>query len=251
MIDHSTSSPFLDEYKDSLCYSQGCLTEVINTKNPYFFSPAQAYIHCGHFFYAQYQFEQALICYQQGLHLQPNQIEVYCRIGQIFYLQGHFQAALEVYQQALQIDPDYTDIYKQLEEGLCTPNQCEQAWEYCQQYLNTHQDILPTLLASILFRQNQLEQSLEYYRQALRRRPNNAYIHIQIGIILLKKGQLLEGWPEYEWRLRAFSFPLCKPLHGQHILIYWEHQKLIFQMCMLSFSCLGYAWESLSRKRTT
>lgn len=243
MKDRLDIFPFSDEYKDNFSYSQGYFSYAImektseiqddwggtrphDLKGPQCSSLAQVYFNYGYYFYAKNQLDQALVCYQQGVRIQPDQAEAYCQIGKIFYIQGHFQAALEAYRQALQIEPDQVAIYRQLEELFATPNQCEVALEYYQQHFDPHQWITSILLADILFKQNQLDRSLQYYQQALDIHPHHRHAHYQRGVILLKKGQFLEGWPEYEWRLHNFPLPPQKwegsPLAGRRLLVYWE-----------------------------
>jgi tetratricopeptide (TPR) repeat protein len=72
-----------------------------------------------------------------------------------------------------------------------------------------------------------------YLRRACAAQPDNAKIHFNLGVALLRAGQLREGLEEYEWRWqvpqfagqrREFPQPLWngEPLNGRRILIYGE-----------------------------
>ena len=94
----------------------------------------------------------------------------------------------------------------------------------------------PGLLANlgIVYRDSgDLARSEQYLRRACAAQPEDAAVHFNLGLALLRAGRLREGFLEYEWRWqvqqfaaqrREFSQPLWngEPLHGRRILIYGE-----------------------------
>ncbi|HIA66895.1 TPA: hypothetical protein EYN98_12695, partial [Candidatus Poribacteria bacterium] len=44
---------------------------------------------------------------------------------------------------------------------------------------------------------------MDAYQQAIHLQPGCAEAHKNLGIILLLRGDLLQGWEEYEWRLKC------------------------------------------------
>ena len=50
---------------------------------------------------------------------------------------------------------------------------------------------------------NQLEEAIAYYKKAITALPTDAESHFGLSLCLLTKGEYLEGFKEYEWRLRG------------------------------------------------
>ena len=83
-------------------------------------------------------------------------------------------------------------------------------------------------MAGILKEFGALPEAESGYREALRRQPNDATLHFNLGIVLLLAGRFAEGLKEYEWRFRAGTarIPSCdkpqwngEPLAGRTLLI--------------------------------
>ena len=58
-------------------------------------------------------------------------------------------------------------------------------------------------LAGILKELGRLDDAEAMYRDVLRRHPDNAAAHVNLGVSLLPAGRLAEGWQECEWRFLA------------------------------------------------
>ena len=83
-------------------------------------------------------------------------------------------------------------------------------------------------LAGLLKELGRLDEAEALYREALRQRPDEPGLHYNLGLVLLLRGRLDEGWPEYEWRFRAGTarIPDCaqacwqgEPLDGRTLLV--------------------------------
>ena len=79
----------------------------------------------------------------------------------------------------------------------------------------------------------ELAASEEYFRRACAIEPDNAAVHYNLALTLLRAGQYREGFREHEWRWRSSAFQAqCRqfarpawdgrPLAGQRILLYGE-----------------------------
>jgi len=87
-----------------------------------------------------------------------------------------------------------------------------------------------------LLEQGRLEESIQAYHRAIHIQPDHAGAHRNLGIILLLKGNLPQGWKEYEWRLKCDDITSTKRifpqpawdgtnLNGKSILI-WTRQGI-------------------------
>lgn len=106
----------------------------------------------------------------------------------------------------------------------------------CLLALERHLPRHPGLWANlgVCFRNSgDLARAEQYLRRASAAQPNDAAVHFNLAVTLLRAGRFEEGFREYEWRWqvpqfeeqrREFSEPLWRgePLRGRRILIYGE-----------------------------
>lgn len=90
--------------------------------------------------------------------------------GNTCYEQGDYQQALQLFQQASNLFPTDSELYNNL--------------------------------ACVYQHFNQLNDAMTNLRKAISYSPNNIEAHLNLGITLLKLGNFVEGWREYEWRLQ-------------------------------------------------
>ena len=149
-----------------------------------------------------YQIATDLI--SQAIEIDSNQSSFFYNLGNILKEQGRLEESIEVYQQAIHIQPQFADIYSNL--GV------------------------------VLKEQGRLGESIEAYHQAIHIQSDHADAHENLSIISLLKGNLLQGWKEYEWRWKCSNFPSEKRnfpqpywdgtnLNGKSILI-WAEQGI-------------------------
>jgi hypothetical protein len=86
-------------------------------------------------------------------------------------------------------------------------------------------------LAGLLKDLGRLDAAESLYRNILRRHPDDAAAHFNLGVALLTAGHFAEGWREWEWRFRAepatqrrFEQPRWQgeALEGRTLLVYAE-----------------------------
>ena len=119
----------------------------------------------------QGRLEEAIPAYQQAIHIQPDCVNAYSNLGVALKEQGRLEESIEAYWQAIHIQPQFAEAYYNLGNALRG--------------------------------QGKLEESIEAYRQATHIQPQFAEAHKNLGIIFLLKGNLCQGWKEYEWRLKC------------------------------------------------
>ena len=145
--------------------------------------------------------EDAVASADRAIELRPNSADAWCNRGGALTDLGRYPEAEQSYQQALAIRPNFVDAWSNL--GLALVN------------MRRHDDALSS------------------YDRALALAPGHAITHENRGNCLLAKGELDEGWREYEWRWqssgasskRPFTEPQwfgVEPLDGKTILLHAE-----------------------------
>jgi tetratricopeptide (TPR) repeat protein len=146
------------------------------------------------------QWQAALASYEQALALDPDYAEAHLSRGDVLQELGQWQTALASYDRALALKPDYADAW------------CNRG--------NALQGL------------HRVEEAIASFDRAIALKPDLAEIHFNKSTALLLSGDLENGWPQYEWRLkceshskRELSQPLwlgVENLAGKTILLYAE-----------------------------
>jgi len=149
--------------------------------------------------------EESIEACQRAIEIQPQFAGAHYNKGNTLQEQGKLEESIEAYQKAIEIEPDYTDAHNNLGNALREQGRLEEAVEAYQQaieiepnYTGAHNN-----LGNALREQGRLEEAVEACQQAIEIEPDHADAHNNLGIILLLKGNLLQGWKEYEWRWKC------------------------------------------------
>ena len=148
--------------------------------------------------------EEALLHYQKAARLSPESAVKHYNLANTALLLDRFEEALDGFARAIEIEPDYLDAH-------------------CN---------LGVALQSL----GRLDEAIVHLRRAVELAPaetESADLHWNLSLALLKNGDYLEGWREYEWRWqtptfadfkREFSQPewAGEPFQGKTILIHCE-----------------------------
>lgn len=147
------------------------------------------------------QFDAAEAALKRALNLNPGHIIALYTHGTLNRLRHQYEAALEDFNRAIQADPKSV-------AALIAAAACEAD-------------------------RGNLEPAVKLLENGLRSEPNNAALHQNLALILLRFGELERGFDEYEWRLGDGAYnsppghPTPSPWHGQdltnsHLLIWLE-----------------------------
>ncbi len=116
----------------------------------------------------QQKFDETIIHNQRAIALKPNYALAWNNLGQIFKSKGNITAANRCYQRALQLQPNYDDVYNNL--------------------------------GNLAKEQDDLLAAKNLYEKAIELNPQNINAHFGRALILLKQGEFLPEFSEYEWR---------------------------------------------------
>ncbi len=144
-------------------------------------------------------YEDAVSAQRKAIASNPNFAEAHSNLGNALHALRRFDEAIVAYRRAIEIKSDYAD-----------------AWAN---------------LGTTLHHSGNFEEAIVALRRAIALAPHHANARSGLGILLLMRGDLAEGWDEYEWRLRSTErkgpkFPEIpwqgENLAGKHIYVQAE-----------------------------
>jgi len=114
--------------------------------------------------------DDAIFCFQRALLLKPDLSAAYNRLGTIFREQGQLDKAIFCFQKEIEIDPENAQAYNNL--------------------------------GSAFHDTGEINEAIRCFQKSLRLRPDHVETNWNLALAQLLKGDFLEGWARYEWRLR-------------------------------------------------
>ena len=144
-------------------------------------------------------YEEAARAQRKAIAADPNFAAAHCNLGNALHALRRFDEAIAAYRRAVDIDPNYADGWANL--------------------------------GTTLHHNGSFDDGVVALRRAIALAPHHANAHSGLGILLLMRGDLGEGWDEYEWRLRSTErkgprFPeepwQGESLAGKHIYVQAE-----------------------------
>lgn len=204
---------------------------------------AEAHYNLGNLLKAQNRWDDAIVAYQKAISLKPSYRDAHNNVGNIFFEQKHHQLAIHHYQKVvalepswveghynlanalrdnkalegaiahyqtvIDLDPKYVDAYNNLGNVFETQGELEKAILCYQKGLvfAPQHAVLHNNWGSVLWEQGDHQAALGHFQKAIALEPNLADAHKNRGMVLLAMGDYLNGFPEYEWRLKTKSLP--------------------------------------------
>ncbi len=144
-------------------------------------------------------YEGAAAAQRKAVEAKPDFAEAHSNLGNALHALRRFDEAIPAYRRAIAINPNYADGWANL--------------------------------GTTLHHSGNFEDGISALRRAIALAPHHANARSGLGILLLMRGDLAEGWEEYEWRLRSTErkgpkFPenpwQGENLAGKHIYVQAE-----------------------------
>jgi tetratricopeptide (TPR) repeat protein len=178
--------------------------------------------------------DEALASCNKAVQLQRDFAEAHNNRGAILHEKGQLDDAIAAYRTAIQLKPDYALAHNNLGNLLCKKQQYGAAIAAYRRAIELKPNDAAAYsdLATALYKTNNLDPAIEHYQHAIRINPHFAQAHCFMAQALLLKGDLQNGWREFEWRWNVKPLKAPRPftqprwsggnLNGQTILLYSE-----------------------------
>ena len=128
--------------------------------------------------------------------------------GNELYQEGKLLEAIATYQKCLKLQPDLIRAKYNLGVALGDNQQYEAAINVLEQVINTEPDNadVQNSIAYAYSQKGELHKAIKHYEKAIYLNGNFAKAHFNLGITLLKNGDLKRGFAECEWRWQTGQF---------------------------------------------
>jgi uncharacterized protein (TIGR03032 family) len=136
--------------------------------------------------------EQEIACYQKILEINPNVAAAHCNLGSIWQTQEKFEAAIAAYQRAIALKPDFVLAHQNLGGLLASQRRFVEA-ESCLIQALQLQPQTPELhqqLGNILRQIGKIEEAMTCFRNAIKLNPQFGEAFHNLGCLLMTKGQI-------------------------------------------------------------
>ncbi|MGA2583461.1 MAG: tetratricopeptide repeat protein [Tepidisphaeraceae bacterium] len=179
--------------------------------------------------------DAALELIGKAIQFNPTIASFHANYGLALARQGRWDEAIAVYFKALELRPDAPETLHNLGIAYKTKGEFQKAEEYYRQALAIKPRFPECLadLANTLHEIGEYDRSIEANLQAMAMLPDMPRAHWNLGITQLLKGELKQGWQNYEWRWKVRELPLPpnafkrpnwqgESLRGKHLVLYQE-----------------------------
>jgi tetratricopeptide (TPR) repeat protein len=167
-----------------------------------------------------------------AVELRPEWPEAHFNLGNVRAGRGAMRDAIDAYGTAVALRADYAQALNGLGVAHLAMGEIAASIDaFARARDAAPQWPLPSYnLGRAAFSELDIERAICNFREAIRRDPEFAPAHLDLGVMLLLSGQYQEGWREYEWRWHGAPMPFDahrlwdgSPLAGRTILI-WQEQ---------------------------
>jgi Tfp pilus assembly protein PilF len=176
---------------------------------------------------------EAIKRYENALRLVPDLAEAHNNLGVVLEEQGSVREAEAHFREAIGLMEDYPEAHNNLGNALQDQGRFTEALPAYRRALELRPGYLDAFkhLGNALRVLGRLDEAIDCYSNALRLAPDHVLLHMSRAMVWIQMGDLVRGWNECEWRLRADDSPIPKfaqpvwdgsALDGQSILIHAE-----------------------------
>jgi len=126
---------------------------------------------------------EAAACYRRVLALNADDLAALNNLGNALKALGELEEAAGCYRRAIALRPDIASLHYNLGNTLKA-----QAMQWSKDASRDGPD------------ESLLDDAVAAYRAALARQPEYREAHLALAMLLMRRGDIPQGWAEYEWR---------------------------------------------------
>jgi tetratricopeptide (TPR) repeat protein len=149
--------------------------------------------------------DEAAGCFRRAIALKPGFPQAHNNLAIVLKRQGRLEEAVACCRRAIDLDPGFPEAYDNLGAALADQGRLEEAVASLRKALDLRPDYPEARddLGVTLKEQGLLDEAIACFRTAIDLNPAFPNAHNNLAMALLARGDLAEGWREYEWRWRT------------------------------------------------
>ena len=184
---------------------------------------AELHVALANAYYTMQDLVHACEHFKKVLDAVPEAVEIWLRYGIALEKQGLLDQATRAFETSVELDRDFTDAHLRLANQYLMQNRLAEAVQEFDQCIRcAAAEKLPNhaqTMAAVYYgkgiacsNRKDTEAATACYRSAIELNPDFALAHFALSCELLRCGNYVEGWKEFDWHLSDKEF--FKPVPG-------------------------------------
>jgi tetratricopeptide (TPR) repeat protein len=160
---------------------------------------------------------------RRALEIEPAMAAALSNLGVALYELKDYEGSAQAHRKAVAAKPDFAQAHSNLGNALHALKRFDEAVVSYRRAIELAPNFADgwSNLGTTLHHSGRYDEAIAALRRAIALDPNQANAHSGLGILLLMRGDMAEGWEEYEWRLKSTEVRL--PYHPQRP---WQGESL-------------------------
>ncbi|VXD15519.1 conserved hypothetical protein [Planktothrix serta PCC 8927] len=209
------------QYQESGQFNEAiiCYQKLINLEP----SLLLGYQRIGYYSLKTEQFEQAVIAYQKVIELKSNEFWAYNNLGEALIKLKRWEEAIPIYETAIKLDPNCFWAYNSLGQCLTQTQQWEKAVPIYKKAMELDPDFWGVYqqLGEVLTTLERWEEVIPIYRHSIELKPDFFWSYVGLSKALIQ----LEQWEE--------AIPVCQQAISIDPNFFWCYINLGDSLCNL------------------
>lgn len=148
-------------------------------------------------------------CFRHALQFNAKSLDAKTNLAVVAFELGDTEEAIALSYAALTDHPRDALTFANLSNFLRAQGANDEAWLCAQASvgIDPANPVALKMLGTLEYDRRRYGKAIEYFLQALKRDPENASLHLNVGMAALAQGDFANGWREYEWRHATMPYP--------------------------------------------
>lgn len=158
------------------------------------------YVNLGQQLIQEKKIDEAINCYQQAIHLQPDNFWYYNSLAELFRTQNKIETAIKYYHKVIELNSKFDNAYLKLGDLYQEKQQWEQATKYYLQAIKINPQNFWSFfnLGEIAAKQKKFDSAISYYQSGLKIQPHHYLSYCKLGVIYRQQTQYQKAIESYQ-----------------------------------------------------
>ena len=169
--------------------------------------------------------EEAMVSFERAIELRPDYVKAWNNLGHLHLHRQSFDVAEKCFLRTLELSPAHPETHFNLGRLLVETGRPKEGIKELQDLLDrgVDQPDLHNLIGCAYQQLGRLDDAEYAFRAAIARVPQHVPAYaLNLGLLLLLRGDYLAGWPHYEFRLQTHHWQ-APPSYAAHC---WQGESL-------------------------